>query len=567
MTSETSLPPESPEPETSASPEISRKRSFSKVWVVPILGLFLGAWLVKTNYDQKGELIAVTFQDANGLTSGKTEVRCRNVQIGVVENVTLNDALEVIADLRIKPEHAHLVRKESQFWVVRPRVSGTSVSGLNTLISGSYVELDPGPLGDRKYQFVAEEEPPLTPASVPGLRLVLTTTEPGSVDIGSGVYFKGNLVGRVESRVFSANSRKTQFGIFIEEKYADLVTTSSRFWRGSGLKLEVGADGFKLDLPSLDSLVSGRVNFGLPENAADGEVPEDRAEMTLYANLEAAESSTFEKAAEFLLLLDQSVRGLAVNAPVEFRGMRVGRVGKISYKLVENSSIDQIPVLIQLNARLLTENFPPSLRDEGAKGIETALAKGLRASLKSSSLLTGQIYVDLDYYPNLPPGELAKVGDYAVLPTAESGLARLEDQVSAVLAKLTRLPIEPLLAEATGTLKELRGTLEGGDEVLAETKKTMQEATATVESLKILIAGQEAQALPADIRATLAQLNETLKPYAGDGAITGDLRRTLDELRSAVRSFERTSDTIGEKPNSLLFGKPKNSSRIPRARP
>lgn len=568
------------EPQTALSenteapqPETTTKKSLSIVWVIPILGLLLGGWLVKRSHDEKGEIVEITFANAEGIEAEKTEVRCRNVKIGYVEDITLDPELHVKVDARIKPEHLDLVRAGSRFWVVRPRISGTSVSGLNTLISGSYIELDPGPGGEEQFVFDGDEDPPLTPSTVPGLRLVLTSEEPGSVDVGSGVYFKGNLVGRVESRQFEPLSRRTVLGIFIQDKYTSLVNTETRFWRDSGLELKVGSDGFQLELPSLEALISGGISFITPENISPGDPFENGQELPLYADVAAAESSAFKSSAEFILLLDQSVRGLTAGAAVEFRGLRIGRVKEISYQLVKGYEIERIPVLIQLNERLLKQNFPISISNEGPDNLAEALANGLRASLKANNLLTGQLFVDLDYYPKLEPARLGRAGEYAVLPTIESGFARIEDRVAAVLDKINAIPIESLMAtlektatETTTTLEKFQGSLNGTDDLIAEAQRTMKEATETVNSLKKLMAGNDAQSLPADVRATLAQINASLAPFSDEGKIHGDLLRTLDELRSAVRSFERTSDTIGDKPNSLIFGKDKNSKKIPRAR-
>jgi len=346
-------------------PEVSKNRSISKVWIIPIIAILLGAWLVKNHFDKQGRIIDVTFIDAEGISAGKTEVRCRSVVIGKVSAVTLDKDLNVLIEMRIKSEHSHLVREESRFWVVRPRVSGSSISGLGTILSGSYIELDPGvTTGPFKNSFVGLEEPPLTPSTVPGLRLNLTSKEPGSVDIGTGLYFKGTLIGQVESRNFETSTRVTSFGVFIEEKFAPLVCKETRFWRDNGLNLEVGANGFQLDLPSMDSLIAGRINLGVPADLTDGPPIQDGSTIILFDDKELADTSTFDQADEFLLLVDQSVRGLSANAPVEFRGLPIGRVKEISYNLAGDLPISKIPLLIQLDKRLLTKHFPLGLKDK-----------------------------------------------------------------------------------------------------------------------------------------------------------------------------------------------------------
>ncbi len=558
-----------------ATPDVKKSRKISKVWVIPFLGLFLGLWLVKRSHDEKGELIIVTFENAEGIEVDKTDVRCRNVKIGKVESIILDpQKLNVEVGLRIKPEHLQLVNEGSTFWVVRPRISGASISGLNTILSGSYVELDPGSGGARLSRFVGEEQPPLTPSSVPGLRLSLDSENPGGVDIGSGVYYQGNLVGKIERRDFNPNLHSTNFGVFIEKEFSGLVNSETRFWQDNGINLDIGAEGFHLELPSVESLLSGRVNFGIPEGASEGEpIANGTQTFKLYADQQAAKDSTFKSAADFLLLLERSVRGLNTGATVEFRGLRVGRVQEISYQLSKDSTVQKTPVLIQLNEHLLNKHFPPSFRDEGADGLKSALDKGLHAAVKPSNLLTGQMFVELDYYPDLAPAQMSQNGDYFVLPTVEAGFERLEEKVAALLDKMNTLEVESLITkigqtsdEATQALSNINGVLVAKDGIVTDARTTLQEITKTVNSLKTLVEADDTQELSGDLRKTLAQLNTSLKPLSNNGDIYGDLRRTLDEFRSTMRSIEKMTTEISDKPNSLIFGKDPSSKRIPRAR-
>lgn len=554
-------------------PELRPARRLSWFWLLPLVAAVLGLWLVKRHFDDIGEIVQVSLPSAEGLSVGKTEVRCRAVKIGELESISLTDELEVELELRIKPRHLHLLREDSQFWVVKARISGGSVSGLATVFSGAYIELDPG-VGERgERSFVGLENPPPTPNSVPGLRLELVTEDPGVVDVDSGIYFKNNLVGKVESRIFNPSREEVTLGIFIEDRYRNLVNTNSFFWGVSGLQVRVGAQGVDVELPSLSSLLKGQVAFGLMEGEVDGEEITDGYVFRLFKNLDDAEAHSFESEGEFLLLFEQSVRGLTVGASVEFRGLKVGRVSEISYGLVSNGSDQQTPVLVQLNKRLLQKHFPPELLDEGGGGIEKALQKGLRASLKSSNLLTGQRFVDLDYYPDEEMVSMAFLDSYLVLPTVETGLGQLEERVTEVVEKINDVPIKSLVNQleattlaAQNTLHIMNEKLESTGPVLLESQATLAEMKASLASLNQILKAESTQSIPDDVRDTLAQINQTLKPLSNDGVVYGDLRRTMDELRSATRSIERLTETISDKPNSLLFGKPGSSDKIPRAK-
>ena len=557
----------------SEEPQIRPVRGISWLWLLPLIAAVLGGWLVKKHLDDFGEIVQVSLLSAEGLSAGKTEVRCRSVKIGELENISLADDLEVELELRIRPKHLRLLREDSQFWVVKPRISGGSISGLGTVFSGAYIELDPGTGEEGKRSYAGLDLPPPTSSSVPGLRLELVTEDAGEVDTGSGVYFKNNLVGKVESRVFDVNREEVTLGVFIEERYQSLVSSNTSFWGVSDLKFQVGAEGVGVELPSLDALLKGKVAFGLIEGEVKGEEVTDGFVYRLYGDLEEAEASGFESEGEFLLLFEQSIRGLLVGASVEFRGLKVGRVSEISYGLVADGDDKQTPVLIELNKRLLKKHFPPELLDEGGGGIELALSKGLRASLKSSNLLTGQRFVDMDYYPDEGAADLVVLESFLVLPTVETGLGQLEERVTEVMDKISEVPIDSLVRQleattlaAQNTLHIMNDKLESTGPILVESQATLVEMKTSLASLNKILESDSTQSIPDDVKTTLAQINRTLQPLSNDGAVYGDLRRTMDELRSATRSIERLTETISDKPNSLLFGKPNSSDKIPRAK-
>jgi len=554
-------------------PEIRPVSRLNKVWIIPMIALLLGGWLVKRNHDEKGEIVTLHFETADGLTAGKTEVKCRNVKVGIVESIRLTAELKVEVSVRIRPDQLDLVRKDSQFWVEKARVQGASISGLDTLIKGAFIGLDPG-TGSRGVRgFKGLETPPLTPASIEGLRLILTAKEPGSVTIGSGIYFQNNLIGRVESHTFHPKTEIVEFGVFIKENFSNLITTNSLFWQNSGISLHVGADGFDLNLPSLDSLVAGRISVGVPSGVPPGGPVTDESLVSLYESLEAANQSNFMGGVELLILIDESLRGLSVGSPVEYRGLKIGRVARISYDLVQGADIEKIPVLIQLDDRLMAAHFPPSILDEGQEGLEKALLKGLKASLKSGNLLTGQMYVDLDYYPESPVVEAQMEGDSIILPTIHTGLNGLQDKISSLLDKFNGMDLDGLIAkiqntsdEATETLSNINLAISSKEGVVADAQTTLQEMTATMKSINGLLEAEDTQQIPADLRQTLASINKSLEPLSNDGAIYGDLKRTMEELRHAVRAIDKMANEISDKPNALLFGKDPSSNKIPRAR-
>ncbi len=580
-----------------AQPKVKKNRSVSVVWVIPILGILLGVWLLFQHFENKGPLVTINFNDAEGLVAGKTEIRCNSVLIGKVESIELASDLRAVIKVRIDKDFTHFVREDSRFWVARPRISGSSVTGLETLISGSYIALDPGQeKGARKRSFEGLEEPPITPSSVPGLRLTLTATKVGSIHVGSRIFLEGTAIGKIERCHFNTESCATELGVFIEERYTSLISQQTKFWRDGGFQLNITTEGFKVDLPSFDSLISGRISISSPKEILDPLPVESGSTFVLFANEKQASGSTFDFADEFVLLVDQSVRGLSQSAPVEFRGLRIGRVKEISYGLLPDVVTDKIPILIQLDKMLLAKHFPLGLKSEAAGYLELAAKGGLRASLKSSSLITGQLIIDLDYYPDLPLEPILEVAGYKVLPTVTTGLARIEDSLAAALDKVNELPVESLFTElqiaskeGTATLSKIREVLDDKDGVLSATTETMKQAKFSLEALQVILKDDNVRKIPegiiesiatlkklldnkdlnqiaGDLRLTLGDVRGAVKPIAPGGNMHGDLLRTMEEMRSAIRAIEKTVKVIGDKPNSIIFGKDKSSREIPKAK-
>lgn len=544
--SESTLPP-------AVEPELRAAQRWNIVWVVPIIALLIGSWMIYRNFSSKGPVARVGFETADGIAAGKTDVRCRSVKVGIVKKVNLTDDLKaVVVTLELDPDSVGLLRDGTNFWVVRPRVSTTDVSGLGTLLTGAYIELDPGPIeGGIINDFKGLERPLPTNRNIPGRRLVLTASEAGSLVAGSPIYYRGLDVGRIEKRELDADGSTVTYDAYIREEFSMLVKENTRFWNTSGIDISAGADGFKIRTPSLQAMVSGGATFGVPDGLQPGKLAADGVTFTLFADEDAAKASTFNPTIKFLLLFEQSVRGLSRAAPVEFRGIVIGRVADISLDYLRQSNDSRIPVLIEIDPSLLRQETADKLLNPDSEFLQSAVKQGLRAALKAGNLLTGALFVDLDYYKEAAPAEMAMTGDLKTLPTVSSGLAQLEAKVTAILDKVQALPLDETMKkfadaadEATRTMLELKQTVAAG-------RKTLDDP--------------EFRKLPADLRESLAKLDKSISSYGPEGPIQGDMLRTLEELRAALRALKAVSTTVDEKPNSLLFGRDSSGNPIPKA--
>lgn len=531
---------------------VHSRRRVSAIWLVPIVAALLGVWLVYQHYASLGPVATVSFETAEGVIAGKTKVLRRSVEVGVVEAVRLTEDHEGVAmDLRIDRDVSSLLVEDTRFWVVRPRVGGAGISGLGTLVSGGYIEIDPGSSSQASRSFVGLEQPPVTPLGVPGLRLKLVADKAGSLGPGAPVVYKGLKVGKIEDRIFDITGDQVFFDAFIEERYAQLVGGTTRFWNTSGVDLELSTDGFRIRTGNLESLISGGVEFDTPDTDQGWVGIDEGKVFTLYDSRRSVETVVLKPRLTYLLLFKDSVRGLSEEAPVEFRGIRVGKVTGISFEYAPRDPERRVPVLIRLDPTAI-DDLPEMTRETAAAMIDDRVKQGLRASLKPGNVLTGQLFVNLTLNPDAEPAEVGSVGKYRTIPTVSSGLARIEDKLVLVLDKLQALPVE--------------NTLNGATDALAEIQAAAKSLAGAAAEMETLMASDKMQNLPNRIDSVLIELNRTLAGFEPGSPIYGDLTAATQELRSSLRSFKVLADSIERKPNSLIFGRKSGTITPPKAK-
>ena len=497
----------------SPRPIVRPTRRLSPIWIIPIVAALLGAWLAWQYYASRGPAITVTFETADGIAAGKTPVMCRSVSVGTVENVSLTSDLKgVVVTMQMTNEATRLLKEDTQIWVVRPRYGAGGISGLSTLVSGSYIELAPGVSVTPRREFVGLEQPPVTPQGVPGLHVTLFTDEAGGIAPGTAITYKGLSAGRIENRIFHRENGKVEFRAFISAEFAPLVRTNTKFWNESGLDVQVGANGLQLRTGTLESLLMGGITFGQAPGSPSGPPAPDGATFALYGSLDATTKFSMRTSVPYLLLFTGSARGLNEGAPVEFRGVRIGTVTGVSFRYLPNNPERRVPVLIQIDPSFITD-LPGESTEAAENFVAEAVSNGMRASLKTGNLLTGQMYVDLDFQKDAPPATVAQVDGYRVIPTSSGGLGELQDKATALLDKLAALPLDDTVRNATAALDAV---------------KSMSES----------------------LSATAAGFNAQSPVYR-------QLTATMRELDETLRSVRELADTLENKPNALIFGKGK----------
>ena len=444
------------------------------------------------------------------MKQAKQKIKSLNVEVGVVEDVELNDDLKsVTLYARVANDQAHLLREDSKLWVVRPRVGTTGISGLGTLLSGAYIELDPGVGKEGKREFVGLEQPPVTPPDTPGVHLELLSEDAGSVSPGDPILYRGYTVGNVESSILNTEDSKLHARIFINAPFDSLITSNTRFWNASGITLDASARGVNLRTGSLESILIGGIAFDLPEGTKPGEPIKSDHQFNLYPDEISIHENPYTHYLDFLLMFESSVQGLEVGAPVTYRGIQAGFVKEISFQKIPDEMMEKagvsIPVVIRLEpGRFLGEDTEKAIH-LFEKSIHASIEKGGRASIKMANLLTGAKMITWDFYDNLEPAKIGNLAGYRTLPTIATGTEQLEKKVSDLLDKFNSLPLNQVLTDA--------------DRMINQITKTLENANKAVEGLNSMLSKNETQNIPEKAHEVLEELRLVLKGLSPDSSL------------------------------------------------
>jgi len=536
-----------PSEQYAATARVKKKRGFSIVWVVPIVALLIGGVLVIKAINDKGPVINITFANAEGLEAGKTKIKYKDVEIGKVESIALGEDLtHVVVTAELNKGSKPYLTDKTRFWVVRARVSGGSVSGLGTLLSGAYIGIDPVAGGKETYSFKGLEVPPVVTANQPGQHLWLHADQLGSVDIGTPVYYRQIKVGQVVSYGFSEDGQSVNIQIFVEAPHHAQVTQNTRFWNASGIDFSLGAEGIKVNTESLVSILSGGLAFDLPKGAVPGAIADDNTVFRLYPTHDSIKEKVYTIRRYWRLNFDQSVRGLVVGSPVELHGIKIGEVVSLELVFNETTQKFEVPVLVAIEPeriRKIGKGTPGKSLSENYDDNMNVLIehRGLRAQLKTGNLLTGQLMVDLDFHPNAPKIAVTHADGYPVVPTIPGSFEQLQESLTRITAHLEKVPFEQIGTELQVTLKEARSTL--------------KQTGAFAEKLNNETAPQ--------VQATLVQLQNTLAELQGlvgqESPLNYNTQKALEELSDTLSTLRELTTTLEQQPQSIIFGKEDDS--------
>ncbi len=538
---------------------------WSWIWLLPLVTALIGGWLAWDTLSKRGPLITISFQSAEGLQAGQSHVRHKDVDMGLVEKVALSPDLQrVIVTLRMTREAEPLLTDRTRFWVVKPRFFAGSISGLETLLSGAYIELLPGaPGGEPKHDFAGLEDPPVLQSDVPGHNFLLHATRIGSISLGSPIFYRDFTVGEVLGWDIGDMADSVTIHAFVRAPFDKYVHDGTRFWNASGASVSLGPKGLQLQLESLRALILGGIAFETSPEARATPESGDSHEFPLYASQEDADHAAFTQHVHFLANFDGSAAGLTSGAAVTLHGLHVGEVQSVELRY--DKTVDRVVVAVHFDVEperisQLLENthVPMPILVRGL------VQRGLRASLASGNLLTGQKEVALDVQPDAPPAELRIDGDVFVLPTTSSaGFADLAQSAGAILAKLQAMPFDQIGQNLNETL---RGTAAiANDAKLRQAIATLQTTLVSVQDLvQQMSAGigpvmQRLPQLAAGLDDAVRRVNKVLSSvdsgYGGDSKFNRDTDQLMLQLTDTARSVRVLADLLARHPEALIRGR------------
>ena len=527
----------------------------SLVWALPLGAMLFAIWVLWQAYVDRGPLVEITFDDAGGVAAGETRVRRNDVDVGRVESVRLSDDLNsVVVSVRMDPQIATHLNDNARFWIVNARINTTEISGLSTLLSGSYIEVDwDDAQGEPSTQFVGLDEPPLTKRGTPGLRLTLAAVEAGYIYVGSPVFTRQIEVGRVERRRLSDDALEVLFDIFIEAPHHVNVYPDTRFYGVSGVEGSVSAEGISVRVESISALITGGIAFeNPPEIPLGSPVATNAKRFKLFDSRTEARDSIFDGAEDeryrLIAEFEGSVKGLRRDAPIEYNGLKVGRVNSVSVTLPQDSD-DQGTATVVMQFQPARLGYEGISKEEWYEKISSLVAKGMRVQLATGNLLTGTLIMKLVSKPELSAERIDfETQPYPRVPVIASNVEAVTADVETLVKNLSELPLDSLVGAATQLLNDTRQLIASPDvaSLPAQLASSMDSLSRASEDLPGMIQS---------LTSASDNANDVLEGLSPDSEIYIELSAAARELRIAAKSIAAFAELLEENPSAVFTGR------------
>jgi paraquat-inducible protein B len=489
---------------------VTQGRRLSVVWVIPIIAVAVVIGIGWRTLAQRGPTITITFDAGEGIQAGQTKIRRKDVDLGTVESIRLTpDLSRVIVQARMVRSAAAYLNTNTQFWIVRPRISAEGVSGLATLVSGVYIEMNPG-RGTAQREFTGLEEPPVLQSDVPGRNFTLHASQLTSLNQGSAIFYRGLSVGEILGYALNQKTQRIDIYAFVRAPYDKLIHPETRFWNASGVDISIGAQGVHMVASSWQQLLSGGVEFTTPTSAMNDAPSPAGAQFRLYDDKYGAEKDPRGTPLIYRVDFTGTVAGIEHGSPVELLGAQIGQVQHVELEYDDRSHVLHTPVIVAIDpTRVKVVNGParsaPEIAQDFAALMEDWVKHGLRARLTSASFITGQQIVSLEMVPDAAPARIERVDSQLQIPSAPTvDVTQILESVHSILRHIDRATAGPELSHA---IQELDRTLTHLDQITGTMEPQIQPL---INSLRQ--AAQRLRNAPSSRRATcLAAMRHRLR--------------------------------------------------------
>jgi paraquat-inducible protein B len=545
---------------------VRRSRRVPVIWAIPIIAIAIGAWLAWDTLSKEGPRIVVSFEDAEGLQAGQSQLKYKDIALGTVSSLEFTeDRRKVLVTIATTAQAEPFLTTGTRFWVVKPRLFAGNISGISTLLSGSYIGLLPGDAAAKAERtFVGREEPPLLDTNVPGRTFLLKTNQLGSVSLGSPVFYRGLSVGEVLGWDIGDMAESVTIHAFVRSPFDTYVHDQTRFWNASGLAVKLGGGGVEMQVESLRALLLGGVAFETPTIGPSSEISAENHEFPLFANQDAAKAASYSRKIPLVVYFASSVRGLGPGSEVVMHGLKVGQVTdvRLAYDLAKG--VISAPVRLEVQPeRIIGVGHQPLFKDT-SEVVNILAAKGLRATLQSGNLLTGEMLVSLEVVPDAPAATVTMQDGAFVFPTADSGgLSSLQASAGELLRNVNAIPFASIGRSLDAMTKNMSELTNGPQlqQTMTGLAGTMSEAHSVLTKMDTDM-GPFLKQLPeiaTSLQATLKQSNQLMRSvdtgYGNDTQFHRDLDRMMAQLTDAVRSFRALADLLTRHPEALVRGR------------
>ena len=519
-----------------------RSRRISAIWSIPLVAVAVAAWLVWDTLSKEGPTIEVSFTAAAGLEAGKSQLKYKDIVFGTVTALRLSpDQSRVIVTIATTAQAKPLLTENAVFWVVKPRLFAGNISGLDTLLSGSYVGLLPSATpGKAQHSFKGQEDPPLLSAHEAGRTFLLESKRIGSISIGSPIFFRDLAVGEVLGWDIADMARNVTIHAFVRAPYDSYVGKQTRFWNASGISMKLAGNGLDVRMESLRALLLGGIAFSTPPRETHQSLADENHVFPLFADNEAADAASYTRKISAVSYFPGSVAGVSPGSDVTVHGVKIGEVTdvRVIYSATANAIV--APVRYEVEPERVV-GIGHRVFGTDHQTVDALLKQGLRASLQSTSLITGQQSVALDFVADAPPAEVKQEGTDFLIPTTEGGgFANLTSSATDLLNSVRTIPFASIG-------KSLKGTLAAAEDLVQHLDKGVDPASKRLPEIS-----SQVQKVLANANALLVSLDAG---YGNDTKFNRNLDRLTVQFNDAMRSVRALSDLLQRHPEALIKGR------------